>query len=109
MGVLKYKNFIGSVEYSEADKLLYGKVIGIKGLISYEGKDVDALELDFRAGVDEYLEICREKGVSPQKSYTGAFNVRISPDTHAKIAELSQKAGISLNAFIKETLQKAIM
>lgn len=38
MGTLKYKNFIGSVEYSETDKILFGKVLGIRGLISYEAK-----------------------------------------------------------------------
>ena len=61
MGTLKYKNFIGSVEYSETDKILFGKVLGIRGLISYEGQNVEELEQDFRAGVDEYLEICTEK------------------------------------------------
>ena len=35
---LEYKGYTGSIEYSKEDDLLYGKVLGIKGLISYEGK-----------------------------------------------------------------------
>ena len=58
---LKYRNFIGSVEYSETDKILFGKVQGIRGLISYEGQNIDELEQDFRDGIDEYLEACKEK------------------------------------------------
>ena len=56
---LKYRNFIGSVEYSETDKILFGKVQGIRGLISYEGQNIDELEQDFRDGIDEYLEVYR--------------------------------------------------
>ena len=33
---MEYKGYIGSVEFSEADQILYGKVQGIRSLISYE-------------------------------------------------------------------------
>ena len=60
---LKYRNFIGSVEYSETDKILFGKVQGIRGLISYEGQNIDELEQDFRDGIDEYLEAYKENNL----------------------------------------------
>ena len=63
MGVLKYRNFIGSVEYSETDKILFGKVQGIRGLISYEGQNIDELEQDFRDGIDEYLKIYKKENL----------------------------------------------
>ena len=38
MGYLKYKGYTGSVEYSEDDKCLFGKVQGMaKDNITYEG------------------------------------------------------------------------
>ena len=38
MGFLKYKGYTGSVEYSEEDNCLYGKVQGMsKHAITYEG------------------------------------------------------------------------
>ena len=33
---MTYKGYIGSVEYSEADKVLFGKVLNIEGVVSYE-------------------------------------------------------------------------
>lgn len=108
MGVLKYKNFIGSVEYSEADKILFGKVQGIRGLISYEGQNVEELEQDFRAGIDEYLEVCKEKGIEPQKSFTGAFNVRIPSDIHGQAVLKAQELGINLNAFVKSAIEEKL-
>ena len=38
--LLSYKNYNGTVEFSKEDNCLFGKVIGIKSLISYEGASV---------------------------------------------------------------------
>ena len=58
--ILKYKGFYGTVEYSADDNILFGKVIGINGLISYEGKSVDELRTDFEESVDDYIEeVCQ--------------------------------------------------
>lgn len=110
MNNLKYKDYIGSIEYDEDSNLLYGKVLGLnRVLISYEGTNINELKADFIAGIDDYLNSCKENGEKPQKSYSGTFNVRLTPQIHARIAELAQQAGVSLNTFIKETLQKAIL
>lgn len=34
--LMKYQDYYGTVEYSAEDNILYGKVIGVDGLISYE-------------------------------------------------------------------------
>ena len=34
---IQYKGYVGSVEFSEEDGIFYGKVMGIRSLISYEG------------------------------------------------------------------------
>ena len=59
--ILKYKNFVGSVEYSDTDKILFGEVQGMGELISYKGKTIKELEKYFMAGIDEYLEVCKWK------------------------------------------------
>lgn len=52
---LKYKGYRGTIEYCEQEQLFYGKVIGIKDLISYEGETIDELLEDFHKGVDQYI------------------------------------------------------
>lgn len=104
MNTLKYKGYIGSVAYSEPDKVFFGKIEGIDGLVNYEGESVQELTDAFKEAVDDYLIFCEEHNVKPQKSYTGTFNVRISPETHRIIANLAAEAGISINAFVKNAL-----
>ena len=105
MGTLKYKGYIGTVEYSEEDNCLFGKVQGLhKIAITYDGDSLADLEADFKAGVDDYLHKCEERGVEPVKPYSGSLNVRLTPDLHGKVAAIAQQLGISINAVIKNAL-----
>ena len=106
--LLEYKDFMGTVEYSAADKVLYGKVIGINGLISYEGKSIEELQTDFEEAVDDYLEMCKEQNVEPQKTYKGTFNVRISPALHKDLAMYAVSHNKTLNATVEEAISRYV-
>jgi predicted HicB family RNase H-like nuclease len=102
---MKYKGYTGSVEYDPDDRLFYGRVNGITDIVSFQGDSVEALEADFRAGVDDYLAFCKERGVEPQRPFSGKFVLRISPELHreASIAARSQRE--SLNTWITRAIE----
>ncbi len=108
MNTLKYKGYIGSVGYSEPDKVFFGKIEGIDGLVNYEGESVAELTAAFHEAVEDYLAFCKDQGQKPEKSYTGTFNVRIPPATHRNIANLAAEQGISINAFVKKVLNDSV-
>lgn len=108
MNTLKYKGYIGSVAYSEPDKVFYGKLEGIDDLVNYEGESVQELISAFHEAVEDYLIFCEEHNCKPEKSYSGAFNVRVAPCLHRDIANLAAEAGISINAFVKRALAEAV-
>lgn len=68
MDILEYKGYTGSIEFSEEDNLFFGKVIGIRSLVSYEGKDINELTEDFQGAIDDYLNLCKEIGKEPEKA-----------------------------------------
>ena len=49
--MLHYKGFLGSIEFDLEEKILFGKVLGISDLVSYEGRSIKDLEGDFKNGV----------------------------------------------------------
>ena len=111
MDTLRYKGFIGSIEAELEENTLYGKVLGLdKGtLVTYEGKTLMELKEDFINAVDDYIAHCKKNGLPLHKSYTGSFNIRIPVELHAKAAAMAQEEGISLNAFVKQSLALAVM
>ena len=97
------------IKGSEDDKCLFGKVQGMsKDSITYEGSTVEELTADFEGAVDDYLALCEEKGIEPRKPYTGVLNVRLTPEIHSGVAIAAQNAGITINAFIKNAVAKAL-
>ncbi|MCK4922886.1 MAG: type II toxin-antitoxin system HicB family antitoxin [Bacteroidales bacterium] len=105
---LEYKGYTGSIEFSREDDVLYGKALGIKGLISYEGKTGKELEIDFKEAIDIYLADCKNEGFIPEKPFKGSFNVRVSPKLHQKAALLAMENKMSLNNFITESIRERI-
>jgi len=91
MNTLNYKGFIGSVSFSEDDNVFFGKIEGINGLVNFEGESVSELTTAFHDAVNDYIAYCKKEGIQPHKSYTGTLNVRISPETHSRIAMLAKK------------------
>ena len=104
---MEYKGYIGSVEFSEEDCILYGKVMGIRSLISYEGETAKELLEDFHGAVDDYLTLCKENGIVPETAYKGSFNVRISPDLHKRLVLYTTAHEMSLNSYVEETLKNS--
>ena len=108
MKYLEYKGYTGSIEYSPEDNLLYGKVLGIRGLISYEGETGKLLEVDFREAVNAYLADCKEAGKAPEKPFKGSFNVRIPASLHQRAALHAMEAKTSLNNFVAEAIRSRV-
>lgn len=107
--LIEYKGYIGSIEFSENDGIFFGKVQGIRSLISYEGTNAADLIADFHGAVDDYLALCEEEGSSPEIAYKGSFNVRFkNRDNHRRAAIYAMTHGQSLNSFIEEAVEKRL-
>lgn len=106
---IEYKGYIGSVEFSETDKVFFGKVMGIRTLISYEGTTAQELLEDFHGAVDDYLALCQAEGVEPEKAYKGSFNVRLSSEMHKQAAVYAMEHGMSLNNLVEKAVQSLLM
>ena len=107
--IMVYKGYIGSVEFSESDELFFGKVLGIRSLISYEGTTAKELISDFHGAVDDYLALCEAEGVKPETPYKGSLNIRFkNSDIHRRAAMYAIMHNQSLNSFIEEAVEEKL-
>ena len=103
---LQYKGYDGSVEYSAEDRILHGSLLGIRDAIVYEGADVDSLESNFRAAVDEYLAFCAAEGKTPDQPFKGSFNIRVGTDLHKRAALFAEEHNQKLNTVVSMALEE---
>ncbi len=66
--MLDYKGFRGTVETSEEDGCMFGRVAGIDDLVSYEGTTMTELRQSFEEAVEHYLETCGALGQPAEAS-----------------------------------------
>jgi len=107
--MMSYQIYLGSVHYSDEDRVFYGKVEFISSLISYEGTDVDSLRMAFEEAVDDYLELCAEEGRQPEQPFKGSFNVRTRSDLHRRAVIFAKENGINLNTLVTEALESYLL
>jgi predicted HicB family RNase H-like nuclease len=72
--MMKYKGYIGHVEYDDEAKLFHGEVVGLRDIITFQGKSVEELEQAFKDSIDDYLTWCKERREKPEKTFSGTFN-----------------------------------
>lgn len=106
--ILKYKGFFGTVDFSAEDEVFYGKVDGINDLITFEGESVQELKTSFHYMVDGHIKDCEAEKKPLKKSYSGSFNIRLTPQMHRQLAEKALHKGITLNQFLKNVIIKEL-
>ncbi len=105
--MMTYKGYIGHITYDDEAKLLHGEVVNIRDVVTFQGQSVDELERAFHDSVDDYLEMCAERGEEPEKPFSGRFVLRLDPELHKASFLAAKSAGKSLNAWIADTLRQA--
>lgn len=58
--ILRYKGYEGKVHYSKDDKVYWGTILNIKGLVTFEADNIVDLDRVFKEAVDEYIIFKRE-------------------------------------------------
>lgn len=102
---LHHRGYDGSVEYSAEDKMLHGRVLGIRDLISYGGTTVRNIEKNFCDAVDEYINFCQRRGKEPDTPFRGSFNVRVPSELHKQASLYADQHDMKLNTVVQHALR----
>ena len=105
---MTYKGYNGSVEFDQSEPVFFGKVLFIRALISYEGDTATELLQSFHDAVDDYLEMCNQENIQPEKPFKGTFNVRVGEAIHEQAVVIATERNISLNELVKTALTNEI-
>ena len=108
MNTMTYQGYTARIEFDERDGIFWGKVLGIKDSITFEGETVAQLTQDFHNAIDFYLADCAAIGKDPQKPASGKLMLRVPPELHAAALVKAQAVGKSLNQWAIEALSREV-
>ena len=104
---MTYKGYAARIEFDAEDRIFFGRLTGIRDMVTFHGQTVNELEAAFKEAVDHYLDTCARLGDAPNKSYSGKLTLRIPPSVHAAIASAAETSGKSLNKWVSDLLDQA--
>jgi predicted HicB family RNase H-like nuclease len=106
--MLRYKGYVGVVQFDDEAMLFHGDVIGLRDVITFQGKTPEEIKKEFKTSIEGYLDWCKELGQEPEKPFSGEIHLRMSPDLHAQLAIQAKAHGMSLNSFIEGALETTL-
>ncbi len=108
MNALRYKNYIGFVEFDADAEIFHGEVINTKDVITFQGTTVAEIKKEFVASVDDYLEFCASRKEPPERPFSGDLHMRLSPVLHREAYLAARQDGKSLNGWLTAVISKAV-
>jgi predicted HicB family RNase H-like nuclease len=104
MNLMDIEGYKAVIAYDPDINLFRGEFIELNGGADFYAADVESLRREGATTLRVFLEMCQEKGIEPRRNFSGKFNVRISPELHARLALEAAAEGKSLNAVVAEKL-----
>ncbi len=108
MSIMTVDGYQAKIEYDPELDQFRGEILGLSGGADFYGKNPRELRSEFKKSLQVFLEVCAEKGIEPRRSFSGKFNLRISPELHERLAIVAQAEGKSINLVAQEALQKRV-
>lgn len=105
--MMTYKGYTGHVTFDPEARHFHGEIVGLRDVVTFQGRSVDDLDAAFRDSVDDYLAFCAERGEAPDRPLSGRLTLRVPPELHRRVAVRARGDGKSLNQWIADALQKA--
>lgn len=108
MNVMTVDGFNARIEYDPEIDMFRGEILGLAGGADFYGKTPKELRAEFKKSLTVFLQVCKEKGIEPRRSYSGKFNLRIPPELHERLAIAAQAEGKSINTLAQEALAQRV-
>lgn len=104
--MISYKGYAGHIEFDDEADLFHGEIIGIRDVITFQGKSVDEIRQAMKDSIEDYLEMCQKHGKKPEKPFSGRLLLRLDTELHRRVACAADREGKSLNKWIVDALKE---
>ena len=109
MNIMETKGYKAKIEYDSELDQFRGEILGLNGSADFYGTSPATLRREFNNSLEVFLKVCKEEGISPNKQYSGKFNLRIPPKLHSQIAARATATDRSINQWVSEALEHSVI
>ena len=74
MNMMILNDYKAKIEYDSDIDMFRGEILGLTGGADFYGETPAELRTEFKKSLETFLEVCKEKGISPKKQYSGNYD-----------------------------------
>ena len=104
---MTHRGYTAKVEYSEEDGCFIGRIAGIRAIVGFHADTVAGLKKAFRAAVENYVDLAKQRGEQPEKPFSGRMMLRLPSQLHARVNLAAERSGVSVNQWATRALEQA--
>nr|VFJ58259.1 MAG: Predicted nuclease of the RNAse H fold, HicB family [Candidatus Kentron sp. DK] len=79
MNTMEIGGYRAVIRYDPEIEMFRGEFVGLNGGADFYARDIAGLKKEGALSLKVFLEMCREEGVEPGKSYSGKFPANLIP------------------------------
>lgn len=106
--ILKINGYSAKISFDSDREYFRGEFIDINGYADFYATDIKGLYDEGEKSLSIFLKACEEDGISPDKSYSGKFILRMSPQLHSKITTIAISEDTAINNLLLNIINKGI-
>lgn len=108
LNTMKFDDYLAVINYDPDIDMFRGEFVLLNGGADFYAKDIAGLRKEGEKSLKVYLDMCKEEGIEPKKSFSGRFNLRISSELHAQLSARAATENMSLNNWIERQLDQVV-
>ena len=106
--IINIDGYNAHIAYDPDIEMFRGEFLDLNGGADFYAHSIEGLKREGSKSLQVFLEMCAEDGVPAIKSFSGKFNLRLTPELHRDISTRAQAEGKSLNAWVVEHLEQSL-
>lgn len=108
MNIMEVEGYKAKIAYDPELDQFRGEILGLNGSADFYGTSPAAIRKEFKNSLKVFLEVCKERKISPTREFSGKFNLRIPPRLHGEIAARASAEDKSINQWVAEILRQSV-
>ena len=105
--VMEIEGYKALITFDPDTNQFRGEFVDLNGGADFYAVDVKSLQREGKVSLKVFLDMCREDGVEPRKSYSGKLMVRLPAVMHQRAVASAASQGKSLNAWFAGVVENA--
>jgi predicted HicB family RNase H-like nuclease len=109
LNTLSFGQHSAVISFDPEIEMFRGEFVNLNGGADFYGASIDELKTEGARSLQNFMDVCRERGIDPIKKTAKGYNLRLDEGVQQAARVTARARGISLNKLIENVLRREVL